>query len=106
MAFGLSAVGTSKPAGQRSVSDFYDEDELRGAVGKCPLWVLRAVEEDRCEAVILGCAGMSDLTAWLSEQSGVPVIDGVVAGVKLVEALVGAGLFTSKIGAYGIPRVK
>jgi len=29
MAFGLSAVGTSKPAGQRSVSDFYGEDELR-----------------------------------------------------------------------------
>ena len=65
-----------------------------------------AVREDRSEAVILGCAGMADLTAWLTEQTGVPVIDGVVVGVKMVEALVGAGLSTSKIGAYATPRVK
>jgi allantoin racemase len=34
------------------------------------------------------------------------VIDGVVAAVRLVEALVGAGLRTSKIGAYAPPRKK
>lgn len=66
----------------------------------------RAIAEDRCEAVILGCAGMADLTAWLSAETGVPVIDGVVAGVKMVEALVGAGITTSKIGAYAPPREK
>jgi len=68
--------------------------------------VLRAVEEDRCEAVILGCAGMADLTEWLTDETGVPVIDGVVAAVKMVEALVGAGLKTSKVGAYALPRDK
>jgi allantoin racemase len=36
----------------------------------------------------------------------VPVIDGVIAAVRLVEALVGAGLKTSKIGAYATPRKK
>ncbi len=66
----------------------------------------RAVREDRCEAVILGCAGMADLTAWLSEETGVPVIDGVAVAVRMVEALVGAGLRTSKIGAYAQPLTK
>ena len=68
--------------------------------------ITRAVREDRCEAVILGCAGMADLTAWLTEESGVPVIDGVAIAVRMVEALVGAGLSTSKVGAYARPLPK
>ena len=68
--------------------------------------VTRAVREDRCEAVILGCAGMADLTAWLTEETGVPVIDGVAVAVRMVEALVGAGLTTSKVGAYARPLAK
>jgi allantoin racemase len=36
----------------------------------------------------------------------VPVIDGVAAAVKLVEALVGLGLSTSKIGGYAPPLTK
>lgn len=68
--------------------------------------ITRAVREDRCEAVILGCAGMADLTAWLTEESGVPVIDGVAVAVRMVEALVGAGLSTSKAGAYARPLAK
>ena len=37
---------------------------------------------------------------------GVPVIDGVVAGVKFAEAIVGMGLKTSKRGdlAYPLPK--
>ncbi len=66
----------------------------------------RRIEKDGSEAVILGCAGMADLTVWLSRETGVPVIDGVVAGVKLIEALVGAGLATSKAGAYAAPLAK
>ncbi len=66
--------------------------------------VLRAVAEDRAEAVVLGCAGMADLTAWLTAETGVPVIDGVVAGVKFAEALVGAGIRNSKAGAYAAPN--
>jgi allantoin racemase len=68
--------------------------------------ITRAVREDRCEAVILGCAGMADLTAWLTEETGVPVIDGVAVAVRMVEALVGAGLSTSKVGAYARPLAK
>ncbi len=68
--------------------------------------VLRAVEEDGSEAILLGCAGMADLTNWLTRETGVPVIDGVVAAVRMIEALVGAGLKTSKVGGYASPRSK
>lgn len=65
-----------------------------------------AKREDRAEAVILGCAGMSALCDRLREATGVPVIDGVTAAIKLAEALVGAGYVTSKVNAYDYPRIK
>ena len=68
--------------------------------------IMRAIDEDGCEAVLLGCAGMSDLTAWLTTETGIPVIDGVTVATKMAEALVGAGLKTSKIGAYAVPNKK
>ncbi|MCW3784695.1 aspartate/glutamate racemase family protein [Defluviimonas salinarum] len=68
--------------------------------------ILRAIEEDRCEAVVLGCAGMADLTAWLCEETGIPVIDGVSVATRMIEALVGCGLKTSKINAYARPNMK
>jgi Asp/Glu/hydantoin racemase len=68
--------------------------------------ILPAIDEDRCEATVLGCAGMADLTRWLTEATGIPVVDGVVAGVRMVEAIVGAGLRTSKVGGYAAPIPK
>ena len=68
--------------------------------------ILRAIAEDHCEAVVLGCAGMADLTAWLSEETGIPVIDGVTVATRMIEALVGAGLKTSKINGYATPNSK
>ena len=68
--------------------------------------VREVVASDEVDAVLLGCAGMADLTEWLSAQAGVPVLDGVVCAVRLAEALVGAGLRTSKAGAYASPRRK
>lgn len=66
----------------------------------------RARDEDGAEAVLLGCAGMSEMTDALSRATGVVVIDGVIVAVKFAEALVGSGLSTSKANAYGHPRVK
>ena len=63
----------------------------------------RALDEDGAGAIVLGCAGMADLTAALTHELGVPVIDGVAAGVKIVEALVGLGLKTSKRGDLAYP---
>ncbi len=66
----------------------------------------KAKKEDRAEAIVLGCAGMSALYERLTLATGVPVIDGVTAAVKFAEALVGAGYTTSKVGGYDFPTVK
>ena len=71
--------------------------------------LLREIEaarvQDGAEAIVLGCAGMSDLCHRLQEKSGMPVIDGVSAAVKLAEAMIGGGYRTSMIGSYGYPRI-
>ena len=79
------------------------EQEGSGAHEKVRNEILRAVREDRCEAIVLGCAGMADLAEWLTQETGVPVIDGVTVATRMVEALVACGLKTSKIGAYSSP---
>jgi allantoin racemase len=68
--------------------------------------ILRALEEDHAEAIVLGCAGMADLAASLSAEFGVPVIDGVAAAVVLAEGLAALGLKTSKRGGYAKPLAK
>lgn len=66
----------------------------------------QAIEQDHADAVLLGCGGMSDLMRRVTAEIGAPAIDGVSAGVKLVEALVGLGLGTSKRQAYARPLPK
>lgn len=82
------------------------EEEGSGAREKVRDEILRAIREDNCEAVVLGCAGMADLTDWLSRETGIPVIDGVTVAVKFVEGLAAAGLGTSKINGYSYPNAK
>lgn len=65
--------------------------------------IAAAMQEDGAEAIVLGCAGMTDLMAALSERFGIPVIDGVSSAVTFAEALVAAGLRTSKVGGYASP---
>ena len=48
----------------------------------------KAVNEDKCDAVVLGCAGMTGLAEQLNHELGVPVIDGVATAVAFCEALV------------------
>jgi allantoin racemase len=66
----------------------------------------RALAEDGSGAIVLGCAGMADLCQRLSDELGVPVIDGVVAAVAMAEALLRARLRTSKRGDYAAPLPK
>jgi allantoin racemase len=68
--------------------------------------IARAISEDKAEAIVLGCAGMADLAHSLSEEHGIPVLDGVVCAVTLAESLFRVGLKTSKIGGYAAPRGK
>ena len=82
------------------------EDAASDAQAKLRREIAAAIADDRAEAVILGCAGMADLAALLSQEFALPVIDGVSAAVKQAEALVGLGLSTSKRGAYAPPLAK
>jgi len=66
----------------------------------------QALAEDAAGAIVLGCGGMADLSAQLSQELGVPVIDGVSVAVKFVEALVSLGLNTSKKGDLAYPIAK
>jgi allantoin racemase len=65
-----------------------------------------AVRADHAEVICLGCAGMTGLDSEVSAATGVPVVDGVTAAVKLAESLVSLGLSTSKVRAFAAPRPK
>lgn len=82
------------------------ENPASGARARITEECRRALDEDGSGAIVLGCAGMADLTEAIGREIGAPVIDGVAAAVKLVEALVGLGLGTSKRGdlAWPIPK--
>ncbi len=58
-----------------------------GAEARISLEIERALNEDHCEAIVLGCAGMTDLAARLSLKHKVPVIDGVAAAAGLIHGL-------------------
>ena len=91
-------------AAEISVLDI-EEDE-RAAYNAIRAECMSALREDSCEAIVLGCGGMAKLCVELTRELEVPVIDGVVAGVKLVEGLVAAGLQTSKRLSYAAPQPK
>jgi allantoin racemase len=82
------------------------EDPASDARAMLEAEIARCVEEDRPDAIILGCAGMADLNAALTAKFGVPAIDGVAAATKMMEALLGLGLKTSKKNGYSPPRSK
>ncbi len=65
-----------------------------------------AMEQDRAEALCLGCAGMSRLDLELEQRLGIPIIDAVAAAVKLAEAIVGLHKQTSKALTYRLPELK
>jgi allantoin racemase len=55
---------------------------------------------DGAEVVTLGCAGLAGLDKRLEKALGIPIIDGIVAAMKLAEALAARGSFTSRRGKY------
>ncbi len=66
----------------------------------------RALREDRAEVLLLGCAGMAGLEEAMEAELGAPVIDGIVAALKMVEGLVEYGKKTSKILTFRRPERK
>lgn len=69
------------------------------AVGK------KAVDKG-AEVLILGCAGMTGMKEGIEEILGVPVIDPVECGYKVLEMMVKNNFPVSKIGLYMTPYEK
>ncbi|GAB2550498.1 aspartate/glutamate racemase family protein [Nocardia heshunensis] len=65
-----------------------------------------AVAADNSDAVVLGCAGMADLCEFLTEEVGVPVVDGVAAATLTVQSLVTMKLRKSGRGEFAAPLPK
>jgi len=76
------------------------EEELAATYPIIAAEAHRAIEDDHAEAIILGCAGLAEIASPLAAELGVPVIDGVLAGLKFVEGLIAGGLRTSKRSTY------
>ena len=91
-------------AAEIPVLDLEDDSDaaLKRLIAECK----QARDEDNIGAIVLGCGGMADLTDTLSQEVGLPVVEGVTAAVKLAEALVSLGLGTSKFGDLDFPRPK
>ncbi len=79
------------------------ENEGSDAMNKIAQEIKKAIEEDRAEAIVLGCAGMVDLADKLSEQFSIPVLDGVTCAVSLCESLVRLKAKTTRQGGYAPP---
>lgn len=80
-----------------------EDDAYQQLRSECEL----AIKQNQAEAIVLGCAGMSNLVAKLSaDLANVPIIDGISVAVKIAESLNHLGINTSKIGNYGLPVVK
>ncbi len=79
------------------------EESGSDACNRISAEIARAISEDRCEAIVLGCAGMTDLANSLSAAHGLPVLDGVSCAVALAESMVRLGLKTSRLGGYAPP---
>jgi allantoin racemase len=59
-----------------------------------------AVEEDRAEVIVLGCAAMTGLDKPLQKKLGIPVLDGIVCALIIASGLVQYGVSTSQIRRY------
>ncbi|QIS21463.1 aspartate/glutamate racemase family protein [Nocardia terpenica] len=80
-----------------------EDPKVRGVIADA---CRAAVAADDSDAVVLGCAGMADLCHELSDEIGVPVIDGVAAATVTVQSLVTLGLRKSGRGEFAAPPPK
>jgi len=101
--YGLAARCARVRASGVAVLDL--EDAAGTARERVSEQVRCAIDEDRAEAIVLGCAGMTDLTESLAVEHGLPVLDGVVCAVNLCECLVRMKLRTSRLGGYAPPNL-
>lgn len=103
--YGLSARCARVRSSEVAVLEL--EEQGSDATNRISTEIALAMTEDRAEAIVLGCAGMTDLTEFLSARHGLPVLDGVVCALTLCESLIRLKLKTSRLGGYAdVPKQK
>lgn len=90
----LASVRTVAPSGAE-IAAFPEAamDELKATC-------IEAVEEDGAEAVILGGLGLAGLSERIAADIPVPVIDNVVAAVRVAEAAASLGTMKPRAGSF------
>jgi allantoin racemase len=101
--YGMSDACAALTASGIPVLDLEDtsSDAYTTIVALC-----RQVVADGADTIVLGCAGMADLCRRLTDDVGVPVVDGVGAAVGLVATMSRIGVGTSKRDEYAPPPVR
>ncbi|MDE8667733.1 aspartate/glutamate racemase family protein [Pseudarthrobacter sp. H3Y2-7] len=66
----------------------------------------QSVAEDGADVIILAGAPLAGLARELRGQIPVPVVDGIAAGIRMAEAVVGLQSGTHRAGAFAPPPIK
>jgi allantoin racemase len=74
-----------------------------GSTHLAAAFAAEARRDTGAEALILGCAGLTELVGPLTAELGMPVIDGVTAAVPIVEGLIAQGLTASRVNTWRHP---
>jgi allantoin racemase len=63
------------------------ESEKKDKKERFLLTAQSAVDRDRAEVIVLGCAGLTGMDKYLQGKLGVPVLDGIICALILVSGL-------------------
>lgn len=97
-AIGLSAKLASVRTVTATGADIAADPE--GALASLARTCQMAVNDDGAEAVILGGLGLAGLAAKIAADVPVPLIDNVVAAVRMAEAVVSLGASKARVGSF------
>ena len=104
MKYGLASRCASVRAAEIPVLAL--EEASPEAIDQISEVIEHCITHDRAEAIVLGCAGMTDLQLLLSKRHNIPILDGVSCAVKMAESFGALGYKTSKMSAYSRPYHK
>ena len=90
----LASVRAVAPSGDEIAAK--PEAALAGLAAACT----RAAEDDGAETVILGGLGLAGLAELLVDKVPVPVVDNVVAGIRMAEATAALGVAKARTGSF------
>lgn len=76
------------------------QDKNMSAVDKLLEAATLAIEKDKAEVVVLGCAGMTGVDKIIQKKLSVPVLDGVVCALIIANGLANYGVSISKARRY------